>query len=637
MSLSKQLLLLISVLFVLIFGGNFAVSVNKMRDYLQVESRVHAQDTATSLGLSLSPHLANPRAPILATMIQAIYDMGYYKEIRLTDLDDQTLVALNDSRVFEQVPRWFIAWLPLETATATSEISSGWNLAGVIHVSINPGYAYLKLYQQMRGAFYYSLAALLASVLLLSLVLRFTLQPLKKIDRLARTIASGRFERIEPLPWTSEVRNVAMSMNVMSGKLAGVIDTLNQRLDTLSQRLTRDELTGLYKRSSLETDLKHGLIVAREANAEGYVVVLRINHLVDLIKHQGHETTDEFLKRFAEILSRRATASHPQARAYRVYGSEFALLMSGMRASEVEPFVHSLSQDLARLGEDYRHPDIVHLGIAPFNPLGHAMGILTAATDACEQAGLIGANSYFIRQDREEGRGLEEWRELVFEILDQSRYQVSFIGPVENFATGEILMEEAFTEVFDADGKRIPSGMFVAMAEKYARIIELDKGVTRAALDHLRTGSATGAIAVNLSMTTLKSAEFRFWLMDFLRQHRALAGRLAFSVTAYGATKDVALFQDFIDFVHRQGARILLKRYEARLIPVETLKSLKPDYIRLARDLTLGISDEPDKRALVEAMRDVGDLLDILILAENVQHETDFTLVRDIGLAGASH
>ncbi len=32
MSLSKQLLLLISVMFVLIFIGNFAASVNKIRD-----------------------------------------------------------------------------------------------------------------------------------------------------------------------------------------------------------------------------------------------------------------------------------------------------------------------------------------------------------------------------------------------------------------------------------------------------------------------------------------------------------------------------------------------------------------------------------------------------------------------------
>ena len=91
MSLSKQLMLLISLLFLLIFGGNFAVGVNQMRAYLLVESQVHAQDTATSLGLSLSPHLANPTDPILETSMlsslnDAINSLGYANSNKVTRL-----------------------------------------------------------------------------------------------------------------------------------------------------------------------------------------------------------------------------------------------------------------------------------------------------------------------------------------------------------------------------------------------------------------------------------------------------------------------------------------------------------------------------------------------------------------------
>lgn len=165
MSLSKQLMLLVSLLFLLIFAGTFTVSVNGMRDYLQVESKVHAQDTATSLALSLSPHLANPQDAILETMVKAIYDMGYYQQIRLADLDDRTLVRFANTRVPKAVPQWFINWLPMATATADSDVSSGWNLAGRLYVTMNPGRAYLKLYRQMTSAFYYSLAALIISLL----------------------------------------------------------------------------------------------------------------------------------------------------------------------------------------------------------------------------------------------------------------------------------------------------------------------------------------------------------------------------------------------------------------------------------------------------------------------------------------
>ncbi|CAK0751465.1 EAL domain-containing protein [Gammaproteobacteria bacterium] len=631
MSLSKQLLLLISLMFVLIFAGNFAVGVNHIHDYMQLEARAHAQDTATSLGLSLSTHIADPRDPILETMIKAIFDMGYYQEIRLSGVDGNTLLVFGNNQVFEQIPKWFIEFFPLETVAAKSEISAGWNIAGTIHVSINPGYAYLKLYQHMQGAIYYSLAALTLSVLLLSLVLRLTLSPLKKIDRLARGITSGKFSRIEKLPWTTEVRNVAISMNLLSGKIEGIINNLNQKLEFLGQRLLCDELTGLFKMGRLEIDME------QLTDSEGYFFFIKINGFKDLSRTHGDEITDCFLKDFAAALTIDISTGYPEARAYRIDSSEFVLLVRGMPASALESCAQCLRQRLERIGEQYQQKDIVHIGIAPLNPLGTAAGILAAASDACEQAKLIGINSYFIRRDTDRGKTIGEWRDLVFGIIDHGRYGVSYIGPVKDFAAGRILMEEAFVQVFDEAGKTIPVGTFVAMAEKFGKIIYLDEGVTRKVVALMAMEQRTHGIVINLSMATLKSVEFRYWLGYFLYRNDNLIGQLIFGITAYTAAKDIPLFFDFINFIHQQGAKILLKRFDTQLISIETLRYLKPDYIRLARDLTTDLHIESDKRKLVKAMKELGELLDIAIIAEDVRNERDLDIVREIGLLGASY
>jgi len=47
MTLSKQLMLLISLMFLAIFALNFYISINNIKSYLQVESEITAQDTAT--------------------------------------------------------------------------------------------------------------------------------------------------------------------------------------------------------------------------------------------------------------------------------------------------------------------------------------------------------------------------------------------------------------------------------------------------------------------------------------------------------------------------------------------------------------------------------------------------------------
>ena len=48
------------------------------------------------------------------------------------------------------------------------------------------------------------------------------------------------------------------------------------------------------------------------------------------------------------------------------------------------------------------------------------------------------------------------------------------------------------------------------------------------------------------------------------------------------------------------------------------------------------MSHEPVKRAFVETMKEVGDLLDITVLAENIQADEDFALIKEIGITGAS-
>ena len=159
MSLFKQLLLLISAIFVVIFAVNFWTSVTNMRDYLVSESEIHAQDTATSLGLSLAPYIADPKDPLVERMMAAIFDRGYYKEIKLLDMEDKVMIAKSNPESYEGVPPWFIQWLPMKTASAMTEISSGWNLAGKLYVTINPGNSYQKLYAQAKKALSSSLMA----------------------------------------------------------------------------------------------------------------------------------------------------------------------------------------------------------------------------------------------------------------------------------------------------------------------------------------------------------------------------------------------------------------------------------------------------------------------------------------------
>ena len=110
MSLSKQLYIIISIIFFMIFTGNFIISVNNTKEYLETESVTKAQDTATLLGMSLKSLLKDKNDPEIESTINAIANRGFYKEIRL----ENSYFSIKDSDLIKnsidlQADKWEIS------------------------------------------------------------------------------------------------------------------------------------------------------------------------------------------------------------------------------------------------------------------------------------------------------------------------------------------------------------------------------------------------------------------------------------------------------------------------------------------------------------------------------------------------
>jgi EAL domain-containing protein (putative c-di-GMP-specific phosphodiesterase class I)/GGDEF domain-containing protein len=636
MTLKKQLMLLIALMFVAIFALNFYISINNIKEYLQVESEITAQDSATSLGLSLSPHMYAEDDGILETMINSIFDRGYYLEILLENASGRELVRKTNPRTFEEVPDWFVDLLPMETAVASSEISTGWTLGGRVFVTVHPGYGYLKLWQQAQRTLLYSAVALVFFLLALVFIVRLVLIPLGRIERLALKIADGKFDTIKPLPWTTEIRHVAGSMNQMSGKIEGVIRNLNARLEEIGNRVRTDEVTGLETQATFETEMKQRFM----DDGSGYVFLLRIDGLSEFAGANTNAEVDAFIKAFVEAVRQAlADAELGADYLYRIVGGEFVLLAECTDRAAAEGLCEKMMARFGEIGERFGKADVAHVGGVPFDPPGTTASMVSAATEAYEKARLVGANSYVIGDDSGSGHGVDEWKMLVARIIDEQRFEVDFTARAYALVgddAGELVIEEAMAQVVDEADEPLPIGTFVSVAETIGRIHAFDMAVVRLVVEYIAARQVDHDVAVNLSFASLASNEFRSELYELLQQNAAVAGHLVFSVTAYGATRDLRAFASFIDFAHRNGAKVILKRFESRFIPMDRLNEFKLDYIRLARVYTEGIGLDDEKRRLVEAMKELGELLDIHVVAEAVVDDVDYRVVRDIGLTAAS-
>ena len=489
-----------------------------------------------------------------------------------------------------------------------------------------------------QGAIKYAAIAFSIAIILLIIFMQFILKPLKHIEEMAKNIAEGKFQTIEKLPWTTEMKNITIVMNDMSSKIESIISKLNKNLENMTKKISEDDLTGLQNRQTFETDMKKMFI----ASATGYIFSIKISDLGGFAKEKGNKAVDNFLKAFAQTLKNTNNYfadSRIEISAYRFFGSEFALIAKGLSYDNAQVFVQKLQKDLIELGNDIGKKDICHIGATPFNPIGTTPGIVAAANEAYELARQIGPNESYIRDDNDLAHDMEEWKTLVLNIIQKSKFHIEYINGAYGLLESnrhQLLMQEAFTNARDNEGAEIPIGTFVSIAEKYDKIVEFDQKVIQKVIDHINHNNIEHDIAINLSLDSFYDKEFLDWLVGILKQNQNIASSLVFSITAYGAAKDLNVFKKFIDTIHSSGAKIILKRFESKFIPLEDIKNYNLDYIRLARDYTTDINKDSTKKGFVESMQELSSLLNIKVFAESVKDDDDFEVVKELGLYGAS-
>lgn len=112
------------------------------------------------------------------------------------------------------------------------------------------------------------------------------------------------------------------------------------RAQTLHELAHRDPLTGLLNRRALEHDL-----ATWPWRVGALLAVMDVDGLKGVNDTLGHAAGDDLLRRFAHGL---AQAAGPGGRAYRISGDEFALLLPGSAARNLEALVEAVAEEVRR-------------------------------------------------------------------------------------------------------------------------------------------------------------------------------------------------------------------------------------------------------------------------------------------------
>ncbi|MDK9709349.1 MAG: EAL domain-containing protein [Desulforhopalus sp.] len=640
MTLYRQMLIFTSALFCILFASSLFIKLQSTRTFLQDQLESHAQDTATSLGLSILPHISDNDMATVDTMLNAVFDRGYYRKIFLRDLEGKTLVERKQEVVISEVPAWFIKAIPLATPEAETLITSGWQQFGHLHVESHPGYAYKTLWQtavDMTKVFGIIAALVLASG---ALGLRLLLRPLRQVELQAEDLCKRQYRFQTKLPRTRELRRVVVAMNSMTRKIKEMFDEQAQIADNLRKSSYSDTLTGLGNRRYLEGQVTAGMEQADAATVRGAFLLLQVNNLLELNQSKGYQYSDLLLQRIAACI-RTATGHLPNAALARISGGSFAIFLPNTTGEEAGHIAGEITKGVGGLAvEDVGYPsNLCHLGGVHYQQATGLGELLSTADRIVSAAKDQGPNSWIVEPLAAETtgipRGEQAWLAILDRILADKDIAVFGQTTVQARDRHQPLHLELFARITLEGGQILSAGVFIPLAERLQRIAAIDRIILEKALQLQAKDIRGNEVAVNISTSSLRDTSFITWIYGSLKSRPPGAPQIIFEFAEFNATQELALLQDFTKEVKALGHFIGLDHFGQSFANFGYLKSLQPKYVKIDRAFTDELKTaDSNSQFFIGSLTSVAHSLDILVIAEGVEEEKQYQILKDLNIDG---
>ncbi|MCJ8168815.1 bifunctional diguanylate cyclase/phosphodiesterase [Atopomonas sediminilitoris] len=637
MSLLKQLFLAICVFLLVAFSGSFIVGLENSRDQQVEQLRSHAQDAATALGLSLTPHVDDPA--MLEVMVNAIFDSGYFAQIEIRSLPDNAVLVsrdLSDSRI--QAPDWFVQLVDLKPQGGDALLMRGWEQAATIHVVSHPQFALNKLWHSALGSLgWLSLCALL-SALIGGWLLRLQLRPLDYMVKQARAITRREYLVAPQLPSPPELQRVVQAMNLMVSKLKSLFEEEAARSEALRRQAYQDELTGLSNRRWFDMQL-NALLNPDEHKAGGFLVLLHLNDLAGLNQRLGGKPVDQLIQTLANILLEHGKGQdHPGWQCARSRAGELALLAPGLAGDDAEQLAAKLSGLLEVLREQGLSDctPVAWLGLAAMQPGETPATVLQRSDQALQLAQSRSDQPWALigEQSLSSDRGQAYWRTRLEKALQHELIQLFFQPVVSCADTSQVLHEKVLARLDDhGDSEPLNAGRFLPWIERLGLGAELDRQVLEKVLQHLSLHA--GQLAMSLSPATAQQEPARRQLLATLAQHPEARNRLILEMDERHLPPTDMLVQ-LARQLRRLGVGLGIQHFGGRFSLIGNLTHMGLAYLKIDGSYIHGIDQEPDRHLFLEAMQRAARSIDLTLIAEMVETQGELAVLRQLNIQGAT-
>jgi diguanylate cyclase (GGDEF)-like protein len=510
---------------------------------------------------------------------------------------------------------------PSDILVGTSSVADlGWQVSA----GVDEDAALAPTYSLLRREAVLIFAALVVTLIALTVVQRRIAKPLQRLIRAVGEAGTHRVDAMAVLDGPREVVQLAEQIHeTMSAR-----DAFEHQL---SHQALHDPLTALPNRALLTDRLAHALTASSTTVA---VLFIDLDHFKLVNDSLGHGAGDHLL---LTVATRLVESVPPGTTIARFGGDEFIVVCEDTTPDTVAQMAQSIGDLIA---QPIELPDRIvtvtaSIGVALARPGARAEDLVREADTAMYVAKEMGRARHHIfseRLRRQVTRRLTAENELRSAL---SRHELRMVyQPIVDVDSGATVGTEALMRWDHPALGSVSPLTFIPIAEETGLIMGIGEFALIEACQQTRSWHDEGLdarVSVNVSGQQISDRGFPAMVEHALAATGLSPDQLCLELTESVLMTDATRTISSLAALKALGVRLSIDDFGTGYSSLAYLQQFPVDELKIDRTFVNDLTVQPDQRALVAAMVAMASALGLEVVAEGVETTAQLSALRSLG------
>ena len=416
-------------------------------------------------------------------------------------------------------------------------------------------------------------------------------------------------------------------------------------INRLYQQASHDALTGLMNRRSFEE------CIEQVAHDETSVLKTHVLVSIDLDNFKivndtcGHQAGDELLKQVAHIFQRFVRQTDKVAR---MGGDEFAIFLENCALEKARTIMDSILVEMRNFRFSWEGKVFTvtgSIGLVEFVPSPELplKNLFSDADRACYTAKALGRNQTFAHLNTEEVYHSEQrhtdWGKVLEKAIENDRF-ILFVQPIMPlqdstsfpFHQYEVLLRLPFRKHL------LSPGSFLPAADRLDMMCRIDRWIIRKVLEmvtqnNLRSKEGVEPrLMINLSSQAVQDPDLFAFIQEEISKHKVNPVLLCFEIAESVAIANFMQTKRLMKALHALGCHLVLDDFGSGFSSLNYVRDLPLSYLKIDGNFVHNLVSNPVDAAMIKAVHEVGQVMNLLTIAELVEDSETLERLRTIGV-----